>query len=343
MHRLIERAHPRTDAVLAQTLRDAGIVGAGGAGFPTYVKYAKPTSILLCNGAESEPGYYTDKLLFQEHAQAFARLFVFLKDIEAYEHILVGAEEGARKYLGELERLADSTGAFDVAYFENIYKYGQERALIKRLLDIVVPKHAIPPDVGVTVNNNETLWNVHRAIFEGHPTITKFVNVYGETPHHLCVEAPIGTLATDLLEMAGVAPGDRDECHLYDGGPVLCEEIADWTKAPYGVRKTTNGLLLVAPERLKTRAKSYPRANGPPIPDRITNVTDDIRRVHIPLGGAFGQPAEPTVGPGEQVTAGNLIAKAVTQALSVPVHASIDGTVTGVTATHIDIAQEDRA
>ncbi|HVM46191.1 MAG TPA: hypothetical protein VM582_09675 [Candidatus Thermoplasmatota archaeon] len=340
MHTLLPRAHARTDQEITQTLRDAGIVGAGGAGFPTYVKYAKATPILMVNGAESEPGYYCDKLLFQERAREFARLFVFLKDIEAYERIIVGVEEAARPYMRLLERLADSTDAFEVQYFENVYKYGQEKALIKRLLGVDVPQKAIPPDVGVTVNNNETLWNVYRAIFENKPVTTKFLVVFGETPTHLALEAPLGALATDLAALAGLAEPDPSLL-LYDGGPVLCEEVPSWSTEPYGIAKTTNGLLFVAQDKKKARPKSYPKADGPRPPMRIENVERFIRRVRIPLGGRFGEPAKPIVDPGDMVAVNDVVAQAVKGKLSVPVHASIHGRVTSVTPNHVEITAPD--
>jgi Na+-translocating ferredoxin:NAD+ oxidoreductase RnfC subunit len=203
-----------------------------------------------------------------------------------------------------------------------------------------VPQKAIPPDLGVTVNNNETLWNVYRAIFEGHPVTTKFLVVFGETPRHLAIEAPVGAFATDLLRLAGVEAPDPTHS-LYDGGPILCDEVPDWTKEPYGIKKTTNGLLLVSPERKKARAKSYPRADGPAPPTRIEDVSRFIQRVRLPLGGVYGAAARPIVEPGNVVRVGDMIAKAVPNKLSVPVHASIDGRVTAVTSEHLEIRAPD--
>lgn len=340
MQALLPSAHPRTDHDLVQALRDAGIVGAGGAGFPTYVKYARPTPILLVNGAESEPGYVTDKLLLKERASEFAKLFVLLRDVEAYERIIVGVEESAKPYLGRLERLADSTDAFEVAYFENLYRYGQERALIKRLLLLDVPPKQPPPSIGVTVNNVETMWNIRRALFEGHPVTTKLVVVFGETPHHLAAEVPVGAFATDLLALAGFE-GVGEGLRLYDGGPVLCEDVPEWQTRPYGVRRNTNGLLLVAPERLKSRARAYPRPEGPRPPTHIEYLERLVERVRIPLGGKYNAPARPIVSPGDEVAAGDLIALAQPARLSVPAHASIDGIVTQATPDHIEIRRPD--
>ncbi len=339
----MERApKARTIQTLAQAIREAGIVGAGGAGFPTYVKYAKPTPVLVVNGAESEPGYVTDKLLLREHAREYADLFVHLRDVEGYERILVGCEEIAKTYTHELEDLARSTGAFEVAYFPSVYKYGQERALVKVLLNKEVPKKGIPPDVGVTVSNNETLWNIYRAVFEGHPLTTKMISIYGETPKHLGVEAPVGAYATDLLALAGHVTRDA-RLRLYDGGPVLCDEIVDWTTVPYGVRRTTNGLLLVDTTRAKTRAKAYPRVDGPPLPERLWNVGSFISRVRIAISAKFGAPATPRVEVGTRVRVGEKIAEPPADKLGVPCHASIDGVVTAVTEESIDIAREPSA
>jgi Na+-translocating ferredoxin:NAD+ oxidoreductase subunit C len=333
---ILPDAHPRTDAGLAQTIRDAGVVGAGGAGYPTYVKYQHPTPLLVVNGAESEPGYFCDKLLFQERARAFAKLFVFLKDVEAYERIIVGVEEKARPYMGPLEKLADATDAFEVVYFENVYKYGQEKALVKRLLELDIPKGKIPPQVGITVSNNESLWNVYRAIFEGKPVTTKFLTVFGETPTHVAMEAPVGAFATDLLALARLEDPDASLC-LFDGGPVLCDEVGNWLNEPYGIRKTTNGLLVTTAENKRKRMKAYPKADGPREPTRIENVERFIHRVRVPLTLKFGEPPRPIVDPGDDVRVNDTIAEAVKDKLSVPAHASINGRVSAVTSNHIEI------
>lgn len=330
------RVTSRVAGTLASAIRAAGIVGAGGAGFPTYVKFTKPTPILLVNCAESEPGYYADKLLIERRAAEFAELFVTLRNMLGYEDIVVGAEEGAKPWLVELERLANETGAFRMSWFENVYKYGQERALAKRVLGIVIPPRAIPPSVGLTVSNVESLWNVHQAIFAGKPVTTKFLTVFGETPTHRCFEAPVGALACDLLALAGLDAPDGT-MRLYDGGPVLCDEIPDWPRASYGIRRTTNGLLLVAAERAKARARSYPLADGPPPPTRIEDVTGRVARVRVPLAAGYGEPARPVASVGDEVARGEVIAEDDPARLSVPVHASIAGIVTQVDEAAIEI------
>ncbi|HWG92376.1 MAG TPA: hypothetical protein VNZ52_16130, partial [Candidatus Thermoplasmatota archaeon] len=310
--------------------------GAGGAGFPTYVKYQNPPRTLLVNGAESEPGYYTDKLLFQEHPCEYALLFRFLRDTFGFEEILVAVEEMAAPWMTDMDLLAARSGDFEVRYIPNRYALGQERALTQEITGIKVGPRDRPQSAGVVVNNNETLYNLYRALFEGHPVTTKMVVVFGETPRHAALEVPIGTYARDLVALAGLPEPDPDHV-LYDGGPVLNVEVPEWRTEPYGIRRTTNGLLVASRTRGKPLIKRYPIPGKNPAPERIEDVRDQIDRVRIPMGERYAKAPPPLVQVGDRVEEGDLLGEPLPNALSVGVHASIPGVVTAVTEQYVDI------
>ncbi|MFN4219261.1 MAG: proton-conducting membrane transporter, partial [Candidatus Bipolaricaulia bacterium] len=105
----------REDAV--KLFREMGLIGAGGAGFPTYFKYLTPTKILIVNAEEGEPGYEADKILLLSHADAFVEVFAALKKVFGFEQIFIGAKEKDKKLL---EPLREKYG-FDVRYTPSIY------------------------------------------------------------------------------------------------------------------------------------------------------------------------------------------------------------------------------
>lgn len=330
-------------------MQEMGIVGAGGAGFPTYVKYQHPKPMLLVNVAESEPGYYANKLLIRDEPEALVNLFEWMRHALSIEAIIVGAEDVARPYMQEFEALAKRLHDFSISYIEPKYKYGQEKALCEAVLGMHIPKDEIPPDEGVIVNNNETLLNVYRALFQERPVVTKFLQVYGEVGPPRVFEAPVGSIAADLLRIYGVKPEEFQHCHLFDGGPVLAEQIYDkmGPEPAYGIRRTTNALLVVHPEKDRPRKKWYPSPDfkhntidAPWAPTEIVNVEDRIDRVRVPLTGRFWRRGKMVVRVGEHVHRGDDLAVPALAGLSVGVHASITGRVTQITEDFVQIERK---
>lgn len=330
-------------------MQESGIVGAGGAGFPTYVKYQSPPATLVVNGAESEPGYYADKLLLRDEPEAFIDVLTWMRRTFGMERIVIAAETVAKPYMTQLEALAPDHD-LEVAYIEPIYKFGQERALCREVLGVPIPPKERPDQHGIIVNNVESVFNVYRAAFRKRPVRTKFLHLYGEVEPLTVYEAPIGTLAEDLLEIHGA---DRDaiaDCLLYDGGPVLCERCAD----PLGsdpcmvpVRRTTNAFLVVDPDKDRPRKKHYPSPDykdnsidAPWAPREIVNVESEVDRVRVPLKGKFWAHGELVVTEGDLVEQDQVLAHPVPEKLSVGVHASIPGRVTLTTDDFVEITRE---
>lgn len=329
-------------------MQDDGIVGAGGAGFPTYVKWQNGAKALLVNVAESEPGYYADKLLLRDEPEAFVDIFEWVKHTFSLDTVIVAAEDVAKPYMKELEEMAKTSNEFSISYIEPKYKFGQEKALCEAVIGLHMGKKEIPPNYGIIVQNDETLFNMYRAIFRGRPVISKYLQIYGEIGPPKVFEAPIGALATDLMAEYGVDPADYGHCRLYDGGPILAdlvaERIAD--NPDYAITKTTNGLLVVDPSKDRPRKAHYPSpdyehntADAPWAADKIINLEKRIDRVRVPLSGRFWTAGKVVVGVGDRVQRKDDLAVASAEPRSLGVHASIDGKVTKVRDDYIEIVR----
>lgn len=331
-----------------QKFREAGLMGAGGAGFPTYFKYNTQTRILLINCEEGEPGYEADKLLLAKEAEAFVKIFEFMKDTFGYEEILIGAKE---KDQGMLDPLGEKYG-FEFRYTPSIYGMGEERWLTKDATGIEVPADKIAPQVGVTVNNVETLYNMYRALFEDAPVTDKYLNVYGEVAKQTVYRVPVGTYTVDLLGHTGIDTSRSHNLTVIDGGPMMGDIVSGQSKritdegletedrklGEASVTKKTNGYLIVDKGLYVADQAAFKHLDGKETPgwedtlpvimekmgleryldwdpkvEDLVVLDDEIKRVRIPMRQGFGGASVPTVSQGDSVKKGDVIAKPISE------------------------------
>jgi Na+-translocating ferredoxin:NAD+ oxidoreductase subunit C len=339
-----------------EIMRQAGTVGAGGGGFPTYFKYKRPLPHLLVNATESEPGYWGDKLLHREYLEEFLQLFEAMKAIFGFEQITLGVHEKDREWFAAYQEHANDS-VYDVRYVPDTYALGEEKTLVKHATDKKVPlftnnpdgtrRPGMPPDVGIVVNNSETLLNVYNALFLGKPLTTKFFTVFGVEKDIIdlkAYEAPVGSSVREILEIAGldvekriagvgnvVGDGDNsDRLTVTDGGPYINDVIdgkAIKTGGAY-VRRMTNSLLLI-PEGRQSKEyareiKTYPPEEG------IVSLVGKVSSVQVPLGGGLLTPATPIVSEGDEVEYEQKIGEPADKGFSIGVWASMGGKISSV-------------
>ncbi|MBQ8374654.1 MAG: 4Fe-4S dicluster domain-containing protein [Clostridia bacterium] len=222
-----------------EILKAAGVVGAGGAGFPSYAKLAEGADTLVVNGAECEPLLYTDYVLLKRE------LSCVLEGINAtieYAHIplalLCVKEHTAEKLKWkEGQKLSER---ILVKILPNVYPMGDEISLIYQATGRVVKAGNLPITSGVIVYNVETLYNIGRAVRYSTPVTMKWLTVGGNIDTPIVVKVPIGTPVEALFARYGITVPEGNS--VLDGGPSMGKVIDADTAV---ITKTTKGLLIL--------------------------------------------------------------------------------------------------
>ncbi|SHI12113.1 Na+-translocating ferredoxin:NAD+ oxidoreductase RNF, RnfC subunit [Desulfosporosinus lacus DSM 15449] len=219
---------------LSLHVRNAGVVGAGGAGFPTHVKLSAKAEIVIVNAAECEPLLKTDQQLAARYPEQVVKgLSIAMKATGAQQGIIALKA----KYHEAIAALEPHLSAnMQLSIMPDIYPAGDEVITIWLTTGRRVPPGGIPLNIGVVVNNVQTLINVAYAV-EGKPVTTRTLTLTGAVKKPITVTVPIGTSLRDVLELAG---GVDKELTYINGGPMMGTLIPDLS-AP--VTKTTGGLI----------------------------------------------------------------------------------------------------
>ena len=235
---------------LKEKVRDAGIVGMGGAAFPTHVKLSppkeKPIDALIINGAECEPYLAADYRLMIERPQDIIEGARVLMKILGVTKAVIGIEDNKPDAIDILTKATAGMPEIKVCSLEVKYPQGAEKMLIKAAVNREVPPRALPMDVGVVVQNVSTTLAVYEAARYGKPLIERVVTISGENindPSNLLVK--IGTLVSDLIKECG---GFKAEAvKVISGGPMMGFAMFD---LDVPVTKGTSGILALPEEGL---------------------------------------------------------------------------------------------
>ncbi|MGC8970584.1 MAG: electron transport complex subunit RsxC [bacterium] len=227
---------------IVSIVREAGIVGLGGAAFPTSVKLTPPEGItidtVILNGAECEPFLTCDhRLMLESPEEIITGLQIIMKVVGAKQGI-IGIEDNKKDAIELLKSKTKGYESINVVSLPTRYPQGSEKHLIKALLNREVPLGKLPINVGVVVNNVQTAYSIKKAVCEGLPLISRVITVSGdgvEKPGNFRVR--IGTQFKDILEYTGLR---QDAKKVISGGPMT--GVAQWSlEVP--VIKGTSGII----------------------------------------------------------------------------------------------------
>ncbi len=236
--------------VLKKRILDAGIVGMGGAAFPTHVKLSPPPEknidTLIVNGAECEPFLTADhRLMLTRTEEALTGIAIAAKILK-FSRIFVGVEDNK---MDAIEKMAEAAAKFKITVVPLHVKYpqGAEKQLIYALTGRQVLEGGLPMDVGCVVMNIGTAAAVHDAVVLGHPLIERITTVTGtpvvDPANYL---ARIGTPIRKLLELSGGVK--ENPAKVIMGGPMMGFAQSN---IDVPVAKNSSGVLLMAPEEIE--------------------------------------------------------------------------------------------
>ena len=235
-------------------IREKGIVGMGGAQFPSYVKLKspKPIDTLLINGCECEPYLTGDDRMMTEFPEGIITGMRILMQVLGLKKSIIGIETNKPESIKSVRKSIEElglTGNIEVVEIVTKYPEGAERMLIKKVLNRDVPYGGLPLDVGVVVNNVSTCFAVYDAVVNGIPLVKRVITVTGEKIRNkMNLRVKIGTSISEILEYCGLEYSQESDI-IKMGGPMMGIPLSD-IEVP--VIKGTTGLIAVNKSIIKS-------------------------------------------------------------------------------------------
>lgn len=224
---------------LQKIIYDAGIVGAGGAGFPTHKKLSPNVKQVIVNAAECEPLMMVDHHIFRKHFQSIIDTLNVILDVLGADEAIFGIK-GKNMYLLDPKIVASLKGTrISVKEIPDIYPAGDEVMLVYETTGKIIPEGAIPVNVGVMVINTETLYNIRKALESGETVCEKYVTIAGDVKEDITIKVPVGMKIKELFADLGYT--DMTGKAVINGGPMM-GRLVNLDKDV--VTKTTKGLLV---------------------------------------------------------------------------------------------------
>lgn len=228
---------------LLEKIKEAGIVGCGGAGFPTHAKLACSVEYLIINAAECEPLLRTDRwLMLHKNREIIAAAGMMAEMVQA-KKVYIALKETYEK---EIEALSEAIQALNspVQLFKmkNFYPAGDEQIMVCDVTGKTVPPSGIPLDVGAVVSNTATVYAIYQAS-EDQAFTHKYLTMTGEVTRPVILHAPLGSSFEACLTAAGGS--SIQNYHVLAGGPLMGKLYSKEEAAALTVTKTTSGFIII--------------------------------------------------------------------------------------------------
>jgi len=220
----------------------SGAVGAGGAGFAAHVKLsARNIDVFIANAAECEPLLYTNQELIRHEASAFVAGLLAAASMVGAKRTVIAIKDKYHEAISAAGSALAAAGATHVEFFllPDYYPAGDEHAIVAEVTGRIVPEASLPLDVGVVVQNVETLANIAAAL-QRQPVTHKWVTVTGAVRTPVTLKVPVGTPYALLVQAAGGAT--VPDYRIVDGGPMMGKVITDPARP---ITKTTGGVIVL--------------------------------------------------------------------------------------------------
>ena len=226
---------------IKELLREMGVVGAGGAGFPSYAKLSPDAKTVILNCAECEPLLKVHRQVLEEYTYEILSALSTIVETMGAERGIIAVKTHYKSTVRAINAEISEFPLLSVHTLDSVYPAGDEIILIKEVTGKVVAPGALPITEGVVVCNVESVYNIYRAI-NGKPVTHKFVTVAGEVKKPVTLRVPLGTRVSQLISAAGGATVETAE--IISGGPMMGRIISDSEV----VTKTTNAIIVLPSE-----------------------------------------------------------------------------------------------
>lgn len=228
-----------------------GIVGAGGAGFPTHAKLNNLAEVIILNCAECEPLLRVDRQLLIKHTEEILQGMLTLVETLNAEKGIIAIKKAYKSTISAVEAVIEKYNKLELKILRDVYPAGDEVVLVYETTGKVVPEGNIPISQGAVVINVETALNIYNSVFQNSSVIYKYVTVTGEVNNPITVKVPIGISIDKLLKMAG---GTKlEEYEILEGGP-MTGRVVNKDKP---VTKTTKAVIVLPKDHTVIKSKFF--------------------------------------------------------------------------------------
>ena len=231
-----------TDAFIGM-IRDAGVVGEGGAGFPAHVKYAASVETVIANGCECEPLLFSDQHIMRNYAPEIVQALRTVVNVTGASRGVIAIKRKYTDAARAFRSCIDGTSV-ELVQLNNFYPAGDEQILVYEVTGRTIPPLGLPKEVGALVANVGSLYSVSQAI-DARPVTHKVVTVTGEVGRPSVIQVPIGTRVVDCISQCG-GPAVHDPVYVM-GGPMMGRFLDGPRDLDQAVITKTSGGVIVLP------------------------------------------------------------------------------------------------
>ncbi|MDO4621852.1 MAG: 4Fe-4S dicluster domain-containing protein [Eubacteriales bacterium] len=234
---------------LQKKIREGGVVGSGGAGFPSYAKLNKDADTILLNCAECEPLLQPHKQLITVHTEEVLEGLHMVAEAVGAKQVIIGIKKAYKQAIEAIEAVIGRYPEIRMHFLQEVYPMGDEVVMIYECTGRVVRPGGLPIEQGCIVYNVETMYNIYRAATADKPVTFKYLTVIGEVSDPITVAVPLGTTFREAVALAGEVTC-KDPVYFV-GGPMMGRILP-----PDGqITKTTNAILVLPQDHVLVMKK----------------------------------------------------------------------------------------
>ncbi len=238
---------------LKQILQKSGVLGAGGAGFPSYAKLSEKTEIIILNCAECEPLIKVHRQLLEKYALEISKALQTVAETVGAKKIYYAIKPSYKKTVEAVESIIEKSEnkiPMEISLLPEVYPAGDEIVTIYEVTGKVVKPGKLPIDLGIAVFNVETMYNVYRAVFLKKPVTHTYLTIAGEVLQPITLCLPVGMSVSKAVSLAGGI--SVEEPVFINGGPMM-GRIVNGSDI---ISKTTTAILVLPKNHYVVRKKT---------------------------------------------------------------------------------------